>query len=282
MSWIYFALISIITGSGTGLLQRVLMKNDKSHAVAYSSVFQILGGLLILAAAFINGFVMPPISAYPLNFALMVLLYAGSMFFLFKALQTTEASVATIFGSTSSIWTIIIAILFLGESFGLIQFLGVILIFLAILLVTFKKNAFQADQGAICLFLYGACTGLGLANDAFILKYSEVFSYTALTWLFPGFARLILQPKAVYHMKPLFKPQHLAKMLLLVCFAAVSSVTFYLAYKAGGPISILSPMFSSNIILMVILAALFMGERDRLIRKFIAAAMAVIGILLIR
>jgi len=257
------------------------MKNDKSHAVAYSSVFQLLGGSLILAAAFVNGFVMPPISAYPVNFALMVLLYTGSMFFLFKALQTTEASIAVIFGSTSSVWTIIIAILFLKESFGPGQFLGVILIFLAVFLIAFKKNAFQINQGIIYLFAYGACTGVGLANDAFILKHSEVFSYIALTWLFPAFARLILQPRAIYHMKPLFQPQYLIKMILLVCFAAISSVTFYIAYKSGGPISVLSPLLSSAIILTVILAALFMGERDRLIRKFVAVVMAVAGILLI-
>jgi drug/metabolite transporter (DMT)-like permease len=265
-----------------GLLQRVLMKNNKSHAAAYSSVFQLLGGLIILIAALINGFVLPPISTYPVNFVVMVLLYAGSTFFLFKALQTTEASIATIFGSTSSIWTIIIAILFLRESLNLSQFAGVILILLAVLLITVSRNKFQINQTVLYLLAYGACTGLGVANDAFILKHAEVFSYTALTWLFPALARLIIQPKAVYHMKPLLKSSYLIKMIILVCFAATSSVTFYLAYKLGGPISILSPMLSSAIILTVILAALFIGERDRLIRKLIAGAIAMAGILLIR
>jgi len=258
------------------------MKNDKSHAAAYASVFQLLGGLIILIVALINGFVLPPISTYPVNFAIMILLYTGSTFFLFKALQTTEASIATIFGSTSSIWTIIIAILFLGESLNLNQFAGVILILLSIFLITITKNKFQINQGILYLLAYGMCTGLGVANDAFVLKHAEVFSYTALTWLLPAIARLIIQPKAICHMKPLLKPKYLVKMIILVCFAATSSVTFYLAYKLGGPISILSPILSSAIILTVIFAALFIDERDKLIRKLIAGAIAVAGILLIR
>lgn len=282
MLWVYFVLISIVTNSGTALLQRVLMKNDKSHAVAYSSVFQLLGGLLILAAAFINGFKMPPISDYPLNFALMILLYTGSAFFQFKAFQTIEASDATILGTTSSIWTIIMAVLFLGETFSFNQFLGAILIFLAVFLVAFKKKAFQFNQGVVYIFLFAACNGFGLVNDAFILNYSEIFSYTALTWLLPGFTRLILWPKAIYHFKPLFQSEQFKKMLLLVFFSAISSVTFYLAYKSGGPISILSPIFSSKIILTVILAALILNERDRLFKKLIAAVVAIFGILLIR
>lgn len=282
MLWIYFVLISIITNSGTALLQRVLMKNDKGHAVAYSSVFQLLGGLLILAVAFINGFKMPPISDYPLNFALMVLLYTGSMFFQFKAFQTIEASDATILGTTSSIWTIIMAILFLRETIGFNQFLGAILIFLAVFLVAFKKKAFQFNQGAVYIFLFAACNGFGLVNDAFILNYSEIFSYTALTWLLPGFTRLIIWPKAIYHLKPLFQSEQFKKMLLLVFFSAISSVTFYLAYKSGGHISILSSIFSSKIILTVVLAALFLNERDRLFKKLVSAAIAIAGILLIR
>jgi len=282
MSWIYFILISILTSSIAGLLQRILMKNDKSHAAAYASVFQLLGGLIILIAALINGFVLPPISTYPINFVIMVLLYTGSTFFLFKALQTTEASIATILGSISSIWTIIIAILFLGESLNLSQFTGIILILLAVLLITASKNKFQINQGVLYLFAYAACLGLGIANDAFILKHAEIFSYTALAWLFPALARLIIQPRAVYYMKPLLKPSYLIKMIILVCFAATSSVTFYLAYKSGGPISILSPMLSSAMILTVIFGALFIGERDRLIRKLIAGVIAVVGILLIR
>src|SRR3989338_9076161 len=96
MSWLTLSIISVVTLAAANLLQRILMKDEASNAVAYSLVFQLTCALLVGLFALTQGFVLPPIQKLSLNFTLTTILYAAGSLLLFRALQTTEASKTTV------------------------------------------------------------------------------------------------------------------------------------------------------------------------------------------
>ncbi len=282
MDWFVVALISILTVSISNLLQRALMKEEDSDPATNAIVFQILCTILVFAYSFWQGFVMPPINNLALNFILLAVLYGAGNLLLFKGLKTVEASDTTILVTTRAIWTILVALLFLNETLNPLRILGIFLIFGAIILVFGTKEKIKLNKGAIFILLSAVCFGVELANDSYILRQSEVVSFTAIGFLLPAIAMIIFQPKALFRAKQLLQPKRGIKMLLLSIIYSIQAITAYLAYKLGGNISQLAPIFQSSLILTVILAIIFLNEKDRLKIKLASAVLVTIGILLIR
>lgn len=55
MNWLFLTLISVIVVSFAGIVQRVLMKGDKSNPYSYAIVFHILLGTTNLVLALVFG-----------------------------------------------------------------------------------------------------------------------------------------------------------------------------------------------------------------------------------
>jgi len=282
MTWFLLSITSVITLAIANLFQRILMKDETGNAVAYSFVFQFMCASLIGLFAFAQGFIMPPIRELWLNFGLMTILYASGTILLFKALQTTEASRATILRSSAALWTITVALTFLGESFNFFKFIGIGLILGGVLLVSFKKEEIKFTRGDLFALGSAFCYGVAFANDTFILRQADALSYTTIAFLLPGLLILAMKPGAIKDAKLFLKPSILLRMAILVILYSASAIMVYLAYQQGGAASQLAAIAQSGVILTVMLAAIFLRERSHLPRKFIAAVIATAGVLLIR
>lgn len=62
MYWLNLAFISVFTLSVSNILQRALLKDQKSNSISYALVFQFICALLVFTFALIQGFVLPPIA----------------------------------------------------------------------------------------------------------------------------------------------------------------------------------------------------------------------------
>ncbi len=282
MNWVVLALLSVLLFSVSSLLQRVLMKDEQSNAHAYSIVFQILLGVIVGLVAVLKGFVMPPIAQFPINFLLVAVLYGLGTLFVFNAFKYIEASEVTIITSTRTIVTIISAIFLLGEVFDLKKALGTLLILFSAYLISRNKKKFKVNKGVLYALGMAACYGLAITNDTFLLKHVEVFSFLTVSSLLPGFFLIAVKPKALLELGQFLKPKVLAKMLILTVFYAGGAALFYFAIIIGAKASQITPISQSSVIVTVILAAIFLNERDYLLKKIFSAVLVTIGVLLIK
>lgn len=288
MDWFVLALISVTTLSISNLLQRALMREETSDFVAYATVFQLFSGVLVLLYALASGFVLPPMEKLPLNFLFVALFWGGGTLFLFKSLKTTEVSEVAILLTTRTLWVIPVAFLFLGETYDLRKAMGALLVVASVLLITQQKGRFEFHKGSVFALVASCLYGFALANDTFIIRSlnPEIASYTSMAFLLPGIAILVgssvLTPKALLTAKSLLALNTLRKMVVLSIVHTASAVTFYLALQRGGNISQLTPIGQSSIILTVLLAAAFLGERAHLLKKLISAVIVSVGVLLLK
>lgn len=282
MNWLFFALLSAITLSIANLLQRVMMKQESSNVLAYSIVFQFLCAIIVGIFSFFKGFVMPPVTHMPINFLLMAIFYGLGTFLLFKALQFAEASEVTIITASRSLITIISAVIFLKESFGFANLIGTFCILGAVFLIAKKPKDISLRKGALYAVGMALCYGLAVTNDVYILRSAEAISYTAIGFLFPGIFLFFLKPTVIKQLHIFLQPKIFKNMLVLCLLYSIAAVSFFTAVTSGAHASQIGPVNQSSVIITVILAAIFLKERDHLDKKFISAILVTLGVVLLR
>lgn len=282
MSWQILLLISIITYSLSVLLQRILLKKDKSDPIAYSIVFQLLTGILIGIYALFNGFSTPNLIPLIPNLLLMAILYGAGNVFIFSALKTIDASEFAIIFASRALWTVLGAIIFLKENFSPLQIMGTLLIITSVVLVSWKKQKFILSKGIVFSVFAALFFGLAFVNDALILNNFDVPSYVALAFIIPSFLIWTLYPKSTMKMKPLFGRKTLPKLLLLCFFYGISAITIYSAYQVGKNASQIATLDQTTTLVTVLLAVLFLKERSDLWRKLLGAIISIIGVILVK
>lgn len=282
MNWQILLATSVVTYSISVLLQRVLLKNDKSDPIAYSIVFQLLTGVLIGIYAMFNGFTTPNLIPLIPNLILMTILYGAGNVFIFSALKMIDAAEFTIVFASRALWTIIGTIIFLKESFSTQQTLGTILIILSVVLVSWKKQKFTLSKGFIFSVLAALSFGLAFTNDAFIVNNFDVPSYLTIAFIIPSLAVWAIYPKSTAKMKPLFEKKTLLKLGLLGIFYAVSAITIFLAYQVGKNASQIAPLNQTATIITVVLSVIFLKERTDLLRKLSGVIISFVGVILVK
>lgn len=280
MHWIWFALISLTTFSVSTLLQRVIMREEKSDAITSSIVFQLIMTALSVPVAFYFGFHLPPLILLPF-FVISAVLYGFGTLSFFRASQKLEASEVSILAGSGALVTIIASSIFLGERFTATQLLGVGLILSAVVLVNYRRDRISFNKSSWYALLGAACYGLAVVSDGHILRSFDTFSFLPFMNIMPATVILLAYPKKFP--KLIHDLRHINKNLVLYSAVyLVAAETFYYPLKNGALVSQMSTIMRASIIMTVILSMIFLKERSNMLKKFVGAILTTAGILLIR
>lgn len=274
--WLIFMLIHLVGLVGYNLLLRksLVAKVDRWTLATVMQTAIALPMLFVVAVA------PPDFTVYYtgsiLQILITVLLVVALHFTNVQALQYLEASVYSILYNLRIIFTTILGVIFLNEDIIPIQILGGLFIFLAVLTVKQKGSRLATLRG----IAWGITAGIvisflnlfekTLISDVGYIGYAApvMLSAAALMWTV-----LLAQGKTI-KMKYLRKP----KTIQLMIFRAMSAYGFTLVFNAGGVLSVSSYISSLSVIIMVILAAWLLNERDYMKRKLTATGLAVLGL----
>ncbi|MFC1653486.1 EamA family transporter [Patescibacteria group bacterium] len=281
MSWILFSFISIFSSAIANLFQRITMKKDSSDPIVSSIIFQFTLAVLSGVFAFIKGFNMPPTELLFPNFLFSGICYGFGTITFFKAMKTIGASEKTILTGFGSLIVILTSFIFLKETLTPKQLLGVLVIILAILVVELKKEKISFSKGAKLALLGTTLYGFAVVNDSFILRSYDAISFMPVMSLIPGLILAASYPKSTLKLFNTLKRTD-KNLWIYGFFYSIQGVAYYSAIETGGLVSQINTLFKTEIILTVLLATIFLKERRNLLRKSIGAALASIGVLLIK
>ncbi len=281
MSWFVLILLSVVIVSFANILQKILMKDDKSDPISYSIIFAFLLGVINLGVALIFGFHIPPISINSIFLIGAALLWGIGTIFFFKALQLLESSEVTILSSVRSLITIAASLLFLNETFNLQKLIGVIVVLFSISIVTNLKHGLKFNKGVYYTFGMTVFYGIAVVFDVVNLRYSDPLSYLAIVNFLIAIILLLIFPKSVKKLKVFTNVNFLKKMIPVSIFTTAQAIAYYFAL-AKGPASQIAPIGQSQVIITIVLAAILLRERDNLPRKVLAAILVTIGVVLLK
>lgn len=278
--WLLLLIVHLTGMVGFNLsLRKSVLKNIDRFALA--TVMQI--GIAV-PSIFLLVFKTPALNSYTgFDFLLLtsiILLTIGLQVTNVKSLQYLEAGVYSVIYNLRILITTVLGILFLSEGIVWPRIAGGMLILLAIFIVR--------QEGSKTIRIRGVWWGIAAAFVISFLNLSEkllienvgVLNYFALAQITAAVimaAYLFSRPGNVVKPSVLWQP----RMLQLMAFRAVSAYGFTFALAAGALVSVANYIAGMSVILMVIFGALLLGEKDYLLRKAIATAVAVSGLTII-
>lgn len=277
--WLIFIVLHLVGLVSYSLILRksILNKVDK---LTLATIMQTGIAIPMVFVLFINP---PSLSAYDLKTGIIVVITALLVIALHytnvKALQYLEVGVYSVVYNLRILFTTILGILFLNEEIVWLRILGGLLILLAIFIVKQKGKKSLTTIGlqwglvASLVISFLNFSEKYLLNNISYLEYAVPVMLIAATLMW---AVLLLRNRKVDY--SIFKQR---QTISLMGFRALSAYCATLAFAAGGLLSVTSYLSSLSVVIIVILGALLLGERDYLKRKIIAVAISVIGLSLI-
>ncbi|MDE2589920.1 MAG: DMT family transporter, partial [Patescibacteria group bacterium] len=273
MSWQFFAALNIVFFSLSTLMQRVLIKEGKSRPITYTIFFNLFTGIVLLLIGLFTHVLVFPVLTIQLVFFLLlaIFLYAFGNLFTFKALKQTEASKFTLIFATRVVFTILVAILFLSESFGIKEVIGTIFVFTGIVLVSHTSKKFHFNKGDLYGIIAAMCIGFANANARFLLHSLSIFPYMLIVFFGPVVVLSLIYPQEAKQGNLFLKKKALSGMALLGIIYAIANIGFFQAIKTGPSVSLVSVVILTSVIVTVILSILFLKERDNMWKKLLGA-----------
>lgn len=284
MPWQLAIGISVILSSVSAILQRTLLKKNKSDPVSYSAIFQTLCGLMILFFGFLTAPIGLPVNLFALtpNLIFAVVLYSLGNVFIFKALKEGQVSNFTILFAARGLISVFASAILLHEFLKLNQLAGAALVLAAIVVVNLNRSLLRVSRASLFALSAAVCFGLANTNDRLILKSFELYTYVALAFIAPGIVLFFSRPaKIVETLKIASTPVFRAIVVLSLIYSA-GAVAFFIALSSKQANSSQVVMVGlTSVITTVFLSAIFLKERDHIIKKIIAVSLTFIGILLL-
>lgn len=289
MTWIVLITFSIFFGSVSSLLQRILVRAERSDTYSYSALTQLISAFVCFLLALLLGRNSIPefsiiIESHVYLFILLSSsLYAINAIFCFKALQSIEVSKFSILYATRAVVTIIIASIFLKESLNVIQLLGSGMILFSILFLntTSTRDLFRFGKGELYTLTAALAFGIATVSDKYIIEWFDYIPYLTLDFLLPAIILIAIKPKVVQEFRKLLVLKTLPTILLFSTLYALGALTFFGAMDASDNTSLVSSIGQVTTIVTVIMGVVLLKERKDLLKKIIAGVTSVIGLILL-
>jgi len=283
MSWQLLITISVLLYSFSFIIQKILLKGEKSEPISFCVFFQIGVSIVIGILVFIiqGKIPIPDLSKITWSLLVMTILYAAANISIFKSLKTIEASKFTVIFSSKTLFAILGSSFIFKEILTSTQWIGAALILIGVGIVTLKNFTRRFNKGDLLALLAAVFFGLANTNDRFLVNFFDPYSYVAIGFLLPGLVIALFYPKKLKNIKIYLKKNYLYKMTILCLLYGFSSVAFFAALQTTTNSSQLFSINSFGAILTVILSILILGEKDRSFQKILGVVVSVVGLFLV-
>lgn len=282
MTWQIFIGISIILGSVNSLLHRGLLKNENSDAYAQSVVFTFLEGIFSFLILKVSGRNLAVLQLDQLPIFIIIALISPLVFiFMFKGYKLIGAAEHSIILTSSRVWAILGAIFFLKETPTVTKLVGAMLIFLGLILTQWKKERLKFNNGAIYVSMAAFFIGVAQTLAYFLLRNFDALSFLIYNSFAISVLLLVFKPNIVNKFTFYFKIKNLVNILISSLNDGLINIFTFLAYQVGRNALQIGPLAAMGIPLTVILAIIFLGERDNLNQKLLGSLAALSGAVLL-
>jgi drug/metabolite transporter (DMT)-like permease len=283
MTWIFLSLLSAML---LGLYDIAKKSAVDANAVAPVLLLNVITGAaccipLVIASRFASNegsqswlrgsiWYVEPIATYEhLLVSLKSLLVGLSWMLSFVALRSLPISIASPIRATSPVWTVLIAVLWMGERPEPMQWFGMSVVFVAFVAFTRVGKSegihFHRDRGVgllVAATLLGSCSAL---YDKYLLQSVGISPATLQAWfaiylvpvMIPWFLWWYLSERKISPFSWRWSIPLIALFLLAADFCYFSAIS-----HPEALISVISPLRRASIIIAFLAGILWLGEKN--------------------
>jgi drug/metabolite transporter (DMT)-like permease len=283
MSVILSYIFYFIFASASPLQRRWLAKTknpDNSGQIAFAFQTALVVSILSLVLPLFSDF---KLSGSPSTLIFLTLstgiLGAGFYISSFIAQKHVEAGVSTLIANINTPITIFFSTLFLSEGLTLKQIIGTLILLFSIIIVSkqHKIGRFKFDRYFLLMVLSGIFLAFILVIDRALINTTGLVAGIILsfwsTCAFLGLATWLTKNKSNYSKEDIGTTGVLRFL---------QNMSWYVLVYLVGNLGVVSAVSTFKVVIMFVIAAIFLHEREDLSRKIFGSVVAVAGLLLMK
>ncbi len=284
--WLFFIALYFAFGAASYLIRRVLAQKlpDKNRLIN-ASFFVVF----LLPAAILLGLLFP--HNLHIGWVNLLLLLGGSLIWpifnilAFRANKDIDVGVYTVINNLSPIFTLIVALTVLDESLAGAAFAGVFLLIASGVLVAapqLKQHKHTQISGILFALGSTAVLGIAVAYERYMLNRVDFGTYLLIGWSSQIAWAVYLARNELKKLPILFKDSATKNVVFGYGLTNVlKSTCFIVALKYSNSAARVGAASDFMSVVVIISAYFILRERNYLPVKLLAAAMGIIGLILV-
>lgn len=290
MSRLILTFLAVLSRSNYSLGTKLMTNSIKARP-------QTVAFFLLSGAGLISLFICPFFGGinfasifhnWELSLIIALALVIGNVLY-FKAQVSLDAGTTQIAFSSILIFGTVFSIIFLDSNFSIQQLIGIFILLIALLIVQNIKNVASLkhkSMGAIFTIILSAVfMAIFQVSSAELAKKIDTGTYLFVAYLGCAIILYLLYFKSIS--KDIIEIKKSYKAFALpTLFACSTSLLYYVfsyfAYRHAPDRGVVVVLLTTQVVFTVILATLFLNERENIKRKSIGAVLALIAGILIK
>ena len=246
---------------------------------AATVIIQLIGALSILAFAPFFPLTFPKNIWIYLTFFIACVFYAITDRVNTTVRKHIDVSSFAIISELSTVFIVIIGFAVLKEAFTFTKALGALIVLAANFALLYQKGHIKLTKYTNLAIFAQLAFSVALSIDISISDHFNLPFYIFLSLLIPACIIATAEKLSVRTLRH----EWFQVNKLYFCITGISwglLIFFMLRMYVLGPVTTLAPIAATSVLLNVLVAALFLGERSHIQKKFLLAIVVIIGVVL--
>ncbi|HZZ98607.1 MAG TPA: EamA family transporter [Candidatus Saccharimonadia bacterium] len=288
--WLIAALAAVAFTVTYELITKNLLNQNENHhptafaSIAFMTVCVYAAVLYVILGVKMTDFQHLLVPQIGLILLADIVMYTIAPYFYYRALKLLPLSEVLILYSLTGAFALAVGVFLGAEPFYFSRLIGGIVILFSVVLLSIEKGKWKINKGFWLMLGATFFYALGATADNQLIAHNYFSNLFVLSITFgvPGILLFLLDSSARSHATRMFTRKIYPTIAVTALFFLLSFSSLFLAYRQGGTTSQVSFVLCTETIAVVVLAAIFLGERDNMKKKVIAAILACVGVFLLR
>lgn len=283
MPWQLIMLFQNLLAASFALVSRKINKEIKgAHFQVVAVIFTV-----IMLSGIVYGTINDGWEISHLSKNLQLFAFAGLCFGLtnaatYRVLQYMDAGIATILSTLNTLAAVLIATLVLGEGLTIQEAIGALILMFGIWLVMSLRVSKKQKNNwfiGLSLSIVGSIFfGLAVTTEKQLLNNVPLATYVIFGWGFQWLATMALSIINRKKWRAVLKSPVLKTVIGAGFIRTAAGFLFIVSLLKADNLSLISVLSGVKAIFAVILADVFLNERDHLVRKVEGATLVTLGV----
>lgn len=275
-------ILTVLFDSVIILVQKKWAIKGSHSSLISGAVYQIVVGVMILIYALASGNWYIVLTLHNLTLiGMSVALFTVSASLWYYSIQRIPVSTTTIVLSTRGVFTLLLGFVLLGETVTFRQLGGMGLILAGVIHSQYSNRLTTNIAYVLMLLANALIASTASIVDRLATKSMNLYPYLMLAYLFPGIIMMIIQRikhKQMHLNLTRSYVYHILVVSTLICFGSI----FYLIGLSKAPSTGMAVFVNqTRVVLTVILAVLFLHERENIRQKIVSSILCLGGLYLL-
>jgi drug/metabolite transporter (DMT)-like permease len=282
MSWFWYAIVSVLFGTGYIIGSKLLLRQDGQDPTTYLIVNRLMGGLIFGLFTLVtwSQLTFDWSTSVVLIFFLSMVIFTTANLLFFTSMKMIDLSEITLIGGIQPFLALLIGVVLFSETWSWFKLIAIAMAFVGVGNIFWQRRHIKLGKGELYALLSTVLYSCGMFTDKYIVSHISVIPAISIGMLSVSLCSIVVTRKPLRAVARVFKTNSILGIIVVVVFMAFGTYFYLEAYRAGGEASAVGITLYLATILSTLYGMVVLRERDRIKQKLLATILVFVSLIL--